>query len=238
MNWFKFYGQEFLTDPKMMSLTAIEKSLWITLLCLASQNDGVIDHIDQYKVMVLTGISPIDDEWENEPYFFETFEKLGMITIDNEKVTLLNYNKRQKSNLDNSERQAKYRQKYKEDKENETNNNVTQRYESNAREEKRRIDKKREIENSLNFLLNIPEEVLVDFSTKYSCSNKQVKSKGEDLYNYCKSKNKKYADYKALLRNAIKKDFGERVGTSNGLDVINQKQKEWEDEMKEQIFKN
>ena len=109
-HWFKFYGQEFLSDTKMLSLSAIERSLWLTMLCLASSSDeeGVIKYIDETKIMMMTNISPLDDEWENTG-FLAKFEELGMITVKDKVITLLNFNKRQETNLTNAERQARYR---------------------------------------------------------------------------------------------------------------------------------
>ena len=54
LKWFKFYGQDYLTDPKMLSLSPTEKALWITILCLASANNGVIKYINEEKLMTLT----------------------------------------------------------------------------------------------------------------------------------------------------------------------------------------
>lgn len=66
---------------------------------------------------------------------------------------------------------------------------------------------------SMNYLLNVPPEDLKELSESYSCTESQVKSKGDDLFNYCESKGKRYSDYKAFLRNTLKKDFGYRKPT-------------------------
>jgi len=62
----------------------------------------------------------------------------------------------------------------------------------------------------IDFLQNIPNEVIQEFSEKFNCYEADIQGKGEDLYNYCLAKGKKYKDYKAFLRNAVKKDFGMR----------------------------
>ncbi len=50
MKWFKFYGQDYLSDPKMLSLSSAERSCWITLLCYSSVNDnGMITVINWNK---------------------------------------------------------------------------------------------------------------------------------------------------------------------------------------------
>ena len=90
----------------------------------------------------------------------------------------------------------------------------------------------KELRNEIRYLLKIPLEDTKILSTKYVCTENQVISKGEDLFNYCKSKGKLYKDYSALLRNAIKKDFGERGKVQNAVDIIAQKERELAEEAK------
>lgn len=66
-------------------------------------------------------------------------------------------------------------------------------------------------ESPLTYLLNIPLEDIQEFTTKFQCTDRQIKHKAEQLYDYCQSKGKEYQDYKAFLRKAISQDFGERV---------------------------
>jgi hypothetical protein len=66
------------------------------------------------------------------------------------------------------------------------------------------------LESSLSYLLDLPKTDLEEFIKNLSCNESMVKSKAEDLYNYCKAKGKVYKDYKAFLLNALKKDFGKR----------------------------
>ena len=78
------------------------------------------------------------------------------------------------------------------------------------KKEKESIQKKEE--NSLNFLKEIPEEQLSKLTKKYKVGISQVTLKGEQLYNYVvqTGKEKKYKNFKALLENALLKDFGKR----------------------------
>lgn len=82
---------------------------------------------------------------------------------------------------------------------------------SRPREEKRREVniKEDKIVNSISYLRNIPEEDLREFTFRFDASEYQIKSKAEDLENYCMAKSKKYSNYKAFLLNALKKDFKE-----------------------------
>lgn len=60
---------------------------------------------------------------------------------------------------------------------------------------------------SMEYLLTIPVEDISVLAKGLQVSEGEVRSKGEDMYNYCKSHGKRYKDYRLLLRNALKKDF-------------------------------
>src|SRR3990167_4802030 len=116
MKWFKFYGIEYLVDPKILSLSPCDRSCWITLLCYASVNDnaddnGVIQHLSEYQLMVQAGIDFTKEEWKETEGVLDRLENLEMIQLDNGKITLLNWRKRQETNLTGYERVKKYRQK-------------------------------------------------------------------------------------------------------------------------------
>lgn len=49
-----------------------------------------------------------------------------------------------------------------------------------------------------------------EFVTRFIATEKQIKSKAEDLKLYCERKGRKYMNYKAFLLNALKNDFKER----------------------------
>lgn len=138
MKWFKFYGGEYLSDPKMLSLSACDRSCWLTLLAYASMSsvEGEIKHLTEEVLMIQSGISFQHDEWSMTVGILEKLEKLEMIRIDNKLITIINWEKRQESNLTPYERVKKYREKRK----NETNDNAI----DNGRLDKNRIDKKKE----------------------------------------------------------------------------------------------
>lgn len=91
--WFKFYAGEYLSDLKILQLTAEERSCWVTLLCLANQSsgDGEIRFLSVDQLLVLSGVL------EPLPGVLEKFEKLGMIRITNGLLTINNWEKRQYS---------------------------------------------------------------------------------------------------------------------------------------------
>lgn len=90
----------------------------------------------------------------------------------------------------------------------------------------RNKDIEREQEQKYIYLKKIPEEDIKQFLTRFEISRKQLISKGEDLYLYCKSKGRRYSDYKAMLLNALKKDFKERQNVEVKNNNIPQKEVE------------
>lgn len=126
--WFKFYGGEYLADPKMGALTPQERSCWLTLLCLASMatEAGVIGFLTVEVLLAKSGIvyDPYHpEEWNNNLGVLKKFESMGMIELSEAGPILLkNWSKRQDANLSNAERQARFRAK-----------SNASRYESNAR---------------------------------------------------------------------------------------------------------
>jgi hypothetical protein len=120
--WFKFFGLEYLSDPKTLQLTGAQRSCWLTLLCLTSQSeDGEIKFLSEDQLLVLSGVSM------DERGILDKFVELGMIRLSNGNVTLLNWTKRQYS--EGWERVKRYR----------SNAKVTQK--SMGREEKIRKEK-------------------------------------------------------------------------------------------------
>ena len=127
--WFKFYGGEYLSDPKILQLTAEERSGWVTLLCLASQTEGgEIKFLSERQLWVMAGIS-------KPTKLLKKLADLDMVSVDsNGTVTVRNWMKRQYS--ESLERVRKFREKRS------GNADVTDRIEESRVEEKR-IDKNR-----------------------------------------------------------------------------------------------
>lgn len=132
MKWFKFYGQDYLSDPKVLALTACERSCWMTILAYASVNDnGMITYLSEEQLMIQAGVSPMHDEWGTTQGVLEKFKKLQMITLDNEVITVLNWNKRQETNLTSYERVKRYREKKRNDNANDNDRVEENRIEKN-----------------------------------------------------------------------------------------------------------
>lgn len=65
-------------------------------------------------------------------------------------------------------------------------------------------------EASIEYLNKIPLEDMKGFVSRFIATEKQVKSKAEDLRLYCEKKGRVYKNYKSFLLNALKNDFKER----------------------------
>lgn len=111
MKWFKFYGGDYLSDPKMLALSASERSCWLTILSYACVEDGggVIKHVTEERLMIQSGIDATDEIWDKTVGVLEKLKKLEMIQIDDGVITILNWQKRQEVNLTGYERTKKYR---------------------------------------------------------------------------------------------------------------------------------
>lgn len=115
--WFKFYGGEYLSDPKIASLTAQERSCWITLLSLASISSvsGFIEYLTVEVLLEKSGIKfdPYHpEEWDNSLSVLSKFERMKMIKRnENGTLEVLNWNKRQESALSVADRVRKFRMK-------------------------------------------------------------------------------------------------------------------------------
>ena len=126
MNWFKFYGQDWLTDPKLFGLTAEDKLCFISLLCLASasENPGEVKNITEDSLKIITRLEfnttcdhndELGCEWCHANGVLDRLQEKEMIRYDSntKRVTVVNYLKRQTSNLSNAERQALFRERLK-----------------------------------------------------------------------------------------------------------------------------
>lgn len=113
--WFKFYGGEYLSDPKIERLSPLERSCWLTILCMASMGvDGVIEFLTVESLLNRSGIQfdPYHpEEWEKALSVLVKFQNLKMIeTNDEGQIKVKNWEKRQEHNLTVAERVAKHRQ--------------------------------------------------------------------------------------------------------------------------------
>ena len=146
MKWFKFYGQDFQTDPKIGYLTTPQKLMWVNLLCIASQDEnhsGIIKFLTESHLRSVSGIldSPSNDDWDQSQNTFETFEKLGLIERpDEDTIIIPKFKEKQETQLTDAERAKKYR----ENKKNEANSDIRHEIVTQPSQERHvRIDKNR-----------------------------------------------------------------------------------------------
>lgn len=100
----------------MLSLSASERSCWITLLAYASVNDnGKITFLSEEQLMMQAGLDFQYEEWDRTKGVLKKFEKLGMIHNDNGMITVTNWQKRQETNLTSYERVKRHREKKRND---------------------------------------------------------------------------------------------------------------------------
>lgn len=180
--WFKFYGAEYLSDPKILQLNGNERSCWTTLMALASQTeDGIIKFLSEKQLLILSGV-------QEDIKIFEKLEKLKMITLSNGSVTLLNWQKRQLS--EGYFRVKKFREKNCNAKDND-------RIEENRIEENR-IDKNKQ-ETLPDWLDKQVWEEWVAYrkEKKKPLTARSIKLQLDDL-----AENK--SDHKQIIRNSIK----------------------------------
>ena len=96
----------------MLTLTASERSCWITLLCYASvNNNAVITFLNEEQLMLQAGISFNNNEWNRTKGVLKRFKKLKMIDYSNGKITLRNWSKRQEIYSKSYERLKRWREK-------------------------------------------------------------------------------------------------------------------------------
>lgn len=115
--WFKFYGQEYLSDPKIERLTPTERSCWLSLLCIGSLTDGRIRFLTVETLLHKSGIQfdPYNPEdWERALGVLLKFQNLEMIQChENGDILIINWEKRQEMSLTGAERVRRYREKKK-----------------------------------------------------------------------------------------------------------------------------
>lgn len=161
MEWFKFYSSRWLSDLRIKKLSTVDRLLFITLMCVTNVTDesdertGVVYDFDESAIILATGLHHNTDydndyaycEYSEATGFSKRLEKAGLIEfIDESTITIVNYQKRQQSNLSGAERAKKYREKKKlEDTVTKpSHSNVTNVQNRNARVEKSRVEKSRD----------------------------------------------------------------------------------------------
>ncbi|KKW00239.1 MAG: hypothetical protein UY34_C0033G0012 [Parcubacteria group bacterium GW2011_GWA2_48_9] len=99
--WFKLYGSEYLSDPKMKSLTACERSCWLSLLCYASVSsvEGEVMYLTEKQLMLDAGVDALKPEWNETVGLLKKFEQFGMTKSGNaSQIIIAHWSQRQVKN--------------------------------------------------------------------------------------------------------------------------------------------
>lgn len=232
MKWFKFYGQDWLTDTKIISLRIEERLCFLTLLCLASTEDkgGQVSNCDEEMIIRLTQLYENPYDTDNEVSrargFLKNLENMGMITmITNDNTgryscVINKFQERQSSNLTGYERVKKYRENQKNSvtkpkSKRVINDNVGDVIKDNARIDKNRIEK-----NIHNIQYGELKKVSLS-SEEYTRLVDLFGQTGVDvlifeLDTYIASSGKKYKSHYATLLNWAKRKFDQKQLQTKG----------------------
>lgn len=194
--WFKFYGGEYLCDPKILQLNSQERSCWITLMCLASQTkDGTIKFLSEKQLLLMSGVT-------EDISVIKKFEEMDMIEVCNGNVTLRNWLKRQLSESIIRVRDHRMKQK--------CNGNVTT--EENRIEENRIEENRKNIYGEFEKVLLTSEEYqkLID---RFGEQNTSLLI--SELDTGIASKGYKYKNHYATILNWARRKLTERVEKIN-----------------------
>lgn len=213
--WFKMYGSEYLSDPKMLSLDANYRSCWITLLCYASQNDGNIRYLNEDQLKYQSGVT--NDFITSGISVLERFVEMEMILITEKGIFIKNWKKRQESYLTGYERNKKYREKQKLKKDKVTNGDTNgdtkvtleeNRIEKNRVEESRKSARRESpIKESFGELKSVKLTTEEHSKLLESFGEKNLNMLIFELDTYIQSSGKKYLSHYATLLNWAKRKW-------------------------------
>jgi len=216
-----------MTDPKMLALTSAQKMMWITLLCLvsSSENDSSVKNITEDRLKILSGITALDEEWEQTDGTLKKFEDLTMIKVNGETIEVINFQKRQlpQDSYDPDaikERVKRFRNKDKSFQETEGNDRIDK-----IRIDKIRIDKNIYTDEFNNFWLVYPRKI----------------GKGEAFRSWGKIKSSSALQEKIIKAVKIQKEW-EQWQRDEGRFIPNPStwlnQRRWDDEANSQTLQD
>lgn len=148
--WFKFYANDYLSEPKLKGVSTAKKSCFITALCYAANYEGNLDtrDITSDLIKIEAGVRLGGPEWDEVGDIFEWLTEKRFGHMENEVFVFKNWGVRQV--MTPYERVKKYREKMKNDNEND-NAVITA--------EQNRTDKKRTEEYFDRFWEKYPKKI-------------------------------------------------------------------------------
>lgn len=113
--WFRVYGADYLSDPKVRNFTATHHSCWFHLLCFASTSStpGIVKNLTDEMLAQYAGVSKsFSETLPSVSLVTQDFERFGMMKRhDNGDIEILNWEKRQVVHSDSYERLKRWREK-------------------------------------------------------------------------------------------------------------------------------
>lgn len=174
-----------MTDPAICSLNAIDRLLFISLLCLASQSDdrdGTVRYVSNEALLRVSFLDGYDDL----PFRgIEGLIEADLIKrIDSKTILVKNFEKRQNQAMTSAERQRQFRERKK--KVTESNGRYN---DSNARVDKNRVDK-----NNTPAKAGL-KKMDIDYETGEPIPEKGKSHKREDVIKLAKLFDKMASEY-------------------------------------------
>lgn len=189
--WIKVYRK--LLDNESLDGNAIAVLMW--LLLMADRRTGQVTY-GRFQIAHRLRIHPSS--------VYRALQKLEKLKI----IEQQSNNKRTTSTITNW---FKYQANRTSDSEGANSTSRESEQQSNTKQEYRNKKENIERDTSVKYLLALPTNDLAEFTLAFNCTDRQVINKAQSLYDYCQARGKKYKDYKAFLRNALRRDFGDRV---------------------------
>lgn len=102
MRWFRFYNDA-MRHPKVAQLTDAQFRLWVEVLCVASENDGIIPPLDTLKTVLRRRLDHLKGA-------FKALLKAGLIDALSDGYAPHGWDKRQYKSDSSTERSRKHRE--------------------------------------------------------------------------------------------------------------------------------
>lgn len=218
MRWFKFYGQDWLTDLKIRRLRTEDKICFITLMCLASTADekGLVRNCTEEDLISLSNLyqDPYNDnnEYTRALGCLERYAALQIVTLhDNGDVTINAFDARQSENTTAAERQKKYRERLKTTTKKRDKRDVTRYNDSNARIEENRIEENRITKEKFGEFGNVFLTTEEHAKLVEQLNQNAVDTLIAELDGYIASTGKKYKNHYATLQNWARRRIEKHV---------------------------
>lgn len=184
--WFKFYGGEYLSDPKINSLNVGECQCWTVLMCHANLTGNCIKYVTEESIMIQAKINPLKSEWKDTTGVFNKFIEMGMMVEKDGTIRLKNWKKRQEVRSESYERVQKWREK----------RNVTETLQKRSingkkREEENRTDKSvSPAQEAKSFFEGNSESIFTEFLEKTNAPPEVLKKEFQKFTLYWTEKDK------------------------------------------------